>query len=94
MCYMAARVGIRDLRQNLSVYIRRVIRGETFQVTDRGRAVAVLAPIGESSSAIEQLIATGRAVPSKGPLAEVLPPGGKTSTRLSDALRAERAERL
>jgi hypothetical protein len=46
MCYMRVdwgRVGVRELRQNLSVYLRRVLKGESFEVTDRGRTVAVLA---------------------------------------------------
>src|SRR5215210_2111006 len=34
--------GIRDLKNNLSRYIRRVARGERFLVTDRGRVVAEL----------------------------------------------------
>jgi prevent-host-death family protein len=53
MCYMSeptsqpARVGVRELRQNLSVYLRRVERGETLEVTDHGRPVANLSPIEE-----------------------------------------------
>jgi prevent-host-death family protein len=31
------RVGVRELRQNLSVYLRRVARGESLEVTERGR---------------------------------------------------------
>ena len=30
------RVGVRELRQNLSVYLERVIAGERLEVTDRG----------------------------------------------------------
>ena len=40
-----ARVGIRELRQNLSVYLERVKAGETLEVTDHGRPVANLEPI-------------------------------------------------
>jgi prevent-host-death family protein len=36
------RVGVRQLRQNLSVYLRRVRRGESLEVTERGQPVAVL----------------------------------------------------
>src|SRR5438874_874479 len=36
------RVGVRQLRQNLSRYLRRVARGERLQVTERGKPVAVL----------------------------------------------------
>ena len=47
MCYMTDvdQVGVRELRQNLSVYLARIARGETLEVTDRGRAVAILAPL-------------------------------------------------
>jgi prevent-host-death family protein len=88
------RVGVRELRQNLSVYLRRVERGERLEVTDHGRLVAVLAPTGEPADALERLIATGRVVPPAGSLLEILPPKGRRSTRLSEALAEERAERL
>lgn len=39
------RVGVRELRQNLSAWLRRVREGEAFEVTDRGEAVALLAPL-------------------------------------------------
>ena len=82
------------MRQNLSKYLQRVKRGETLEVTDHGRPVAVLAPLPEASGALERLIAAGRvARPERGLLA-LLPPRGRVSTRLSDALGDERAERL
>lgn len=97
MCYMSAResrVGVRELRQNLSKYLRRVVRGETLEVTDRGRPVAVLAPLPEPSSPLERLVASGRAVRPSEDLLALLPPRGRVSTRLSRALLEERAERL
>jgi prevent-host-death family protein len=36
------RVGIGELRRHASAILRRVAAGETFEVTDRGRPVAVL----------------------------------------------------
>lgn len=36
------RIGIRELRQRASAILRRVAAGETFEVTDRGRPVALL----------------------------------------------------
>ena len=36
------RVGVRELRQQASAILRRVAAGETVEVTDRGRPVAVL----------------------------------------------------
>ena len=37
-------VGVRELRQRASELLRRVERGESLEVTDRGRPVAVLSP--------------------------------------------------
>lgn len=36
------RVGVRELRREASAILRRVAAGETVEVTDRGRSVAVL----------------------------------------------------
>ena len=41
------RIGIRELRQKASEYLRRVEAGETIEVTDRGRPVALLTPVPE-----------------------------------------------
>jgi prevent-host-death family protein len=95
MCYMSARrVGVRELRQNLSKYLRRVERGERLEVTERGRPVAVLAPLGEPNTPLDRLVATGRVLPPHGDLLELLPPRGRPSTATSDALMDERVERL
>jgi prevent-host-death family protein len=60
-----ARVGVRELRQNLSVYLDRVKAGETLEVTERGRPVAELRPRqAERRSIIDQMIADGRATPA------------------------------
>ena len=90
----ARQVGIRELRQNLSKYLRRVERGERLEVTEHGRPVAVLAPLGEPEGPLARLMAAGRVTPPRKDLLELLPPRGKTSTRTSEALLAERAERL
>jgi len=39
-------VGVRDLKNKLSEYLRRVRRGESILVTDRGEVVAELLPPG------------------------------------------------
>src|SRR5439155_234091 len=57
-----ATVGVRELRQRASELLRRVEAGETIEVTDRGRPVAVLAPLPEAGP-LEQL----RADPSHRP---------------------------
>ena len=40
-----SRVGVRELRQNLSVNLRRVKDGESLEVTEQGRPVARLIPL-------------------------------------------------
>jgi prevent-host-death family protein len=52
------RIGIRQLRQRASEYLRRVEAGETIEVTDRGRPVALLTPIPEAPP-LERLRVTG-----------------------------------
>ena len=42
--YMTETVGIAELRQNLSRYLRRVQNGKRLLVTDRNRTVAKLGP--------------------------------------------------
>jgi prevent-host-death family protein len=53
------RVGVRELRQNLSVYLRRVRQGESLEVTERGEPVAVLQPILAPDDALARLEARG-----------------------------------
>jgi len=93
---MAARdrVGVRELRQNLSRYLRRVAAGEQLEVTERGKPVAVLAPLPDTSTAIGRLVAAGRATPPAGELRDLPPPEGEVSTRGTDALQEQRGERL
>jgi prevent-host-death family protein len=52
-------VGIRDLKNGLSAYLKRVCRGETVVVTDRGRPVAQISPLGVPDD-ILRLEAAGR----------------------------------
>jgi prevent-host-death family protein len=60
-----ARVGVRELRQNLSVYLDRVKAGETLEVTEHGQPVAQLGPRpANATSIIDQLIAEGRITPA------------------------------
>lgn len=43
-----ASAGVRELRQRASELLRRVAAGETIEVTDHGRPVAILAPIPDA----------------------------------------------
>lgn len=54
---------MRELRQTASELLRRVAQGETFEITDRGRPVAVLSPVPEGSP-LERLRATGLVEPA------------------------------
>lgn len=64
MCVMES-VGVREIRQNLSVFLRRVRRGETFTVTDHGAPVALLTPLpGLSDDQLAGLIASGAVTPA------------------------------
>ena len=97
MCYMAhtRRIGVRELRQNLSVHLRRVIAGETFEVTERGRTVAVLSPLHESATPLERLKAQGRITAATVNLLDLgLPPNRRINARLSKALTKVRDDRL
>ncbi|KJE19528.1 prevent-host-death family protein [Frankia torreyi] len=64
------RVGVRELNQSTSQVIDRVRRGETIEVTDRGRPVARLVPIGRGTAALDRLVTEGRAIPpaTEGPV--------------------------
>jgi antitoxin (DNA-binding transcriptional repressor) of toxin-antitoxin stability system len=90
MCYMATiqrGVGVRELRQNLSVYLRRVKAGEVLDVEERGIRVAVLAPAKNvGAAALDRLIAAGLATPAAGDLLDLGPPLGRRASR-----RASRA---
>ncbi|MFN3215974.1 MAG: type II toxin-antitoxin system Phd/YefM family antitoxin [Acidimicrobiales bacterium] len=55
-------IGVRELRQRASEYLRRVEGGETIEVTDRGRPVALLVPV--PTDTLAQLRASGRLRPA------------------------------
>jgi prevent-host-death family protein len=67
-------VGIRELRQRASELLRQVERGESIEITDRGRPVAVLSPL-PPGSAYQRLVVEGeiaRATRETGELPEPL----------------------
>ena len=80
MCYMPRykvlnpekSVGVRELRQNLSVYLERVKKGEALTVTDRGEEVAILRPMPKANDVIARLVAEGRATPAKRHIKDVI----------------------
>ena len=66
-------IGIRQLRQHASTYLRRVAQGETIQIADRGRPVALWSPVPRLSG-LARLRAEGRVTDSQGDLLALGPP--------------------
>lgn len=62
------RIGVRQLRQHASRYLDRVKAGETVEVTERGRLVALLVPPHPAIGPRDRLVATGRLLPASEPL--------------------------
>jgi prevent-host-death family protein len=92
---MDDRVGVRELRQNLSVYLRRVKAGEQLTVTEHGHPVAVLGPLPPANEDwYEREVREGRLVPASRPHFSGPPPIGPVSTRGTEALQEQREERL
>jgi prevent-host-death family protein len=87
------RVGVRELRQNLSVYLQRVRAGQTLEVTDRGTPVAILAPLSANVEGLQRQIRAGRVRPSAVPDGIFIAPKGKITKVGTRALAAERDER-
>jgi prevent-host-death family protein len=87
------RIGIRELRQHASVWLRKVEAGESFEVTNRGRPIALLVP-RQPSRVIERLTAEGRLSVAEGDLlalGEPLPPkpGVPLPSKILEQMRAD-----
>lgn len=86
-------IGIRELRQQASKYLRDVEAGETIEVTDRGRPVALIVPLPQAGR-LQRLVADGRLVEPVGDaldLGDPLKPASGVSLP-SQALAAARAD--
>jgi prevent-host-death family protein len=88
-------VGVRELRQNLSVYLRRIAQGETLRVTEHGHPVALLTPIPNSGDPVlDDLEAQGlleRPKVRRRPLPRPVPlePGEPTLSEILQQMRDE-----
>ncbi|MEO9254402.1 MAG: type II toxin-antitoxin system prevent-host-death family antitoxin [Tepidiformaceae bacterium] len=89
-------IGIRELRQNASEYLRLVQAGESVEVTDRGRPVALLVPVPEDP--MDRLIRLGIVRPpqDEGSILDIEPlPADPCGTpTLSDLIERDRDDRL
>ncbi len=83
-------IGVRELQQHASAALRRVERGESIGVTDRGRLVAVLVP-PSSANGMMALIAAGRVQSARSSVAALPQPAAATrrSGDVLDELRSE-----
>jgi prevent-host-death family protein len=88
-----ARVGIRELRQNLSVYVRRVREdGQAYEVTERGEPVARLLPLEGRGTRVERMVADGRIAPATRHLADLPDPLHAAGARSLSAILIEQRE--
>jgi prevent-host-death family protein len=82
-------VGIRELRADLSRWVRRVREGEEVVVTDRGKAVARLVPVNGERK-IDRLIREGLVIPAPRPWRGPLPEPIEGAGPLSDLVLEDR----
>lgn len=87
-----ASVGVRELRQRASELLRRVEEGESIEITDRGRPVAMLTPLPEDPLA--RLRASGELAGSEGDLSDLpapltLPVGAESPSAVLARLRQD-----
>ena len=88
------RVGIRELRQNLSVYLKRIQEdGRPYEVTEHGHAVARLTPLpNEPMSPWDQLVGDGHVALATGDLLGVEPLAPTPGVSLTETLLRMRDE--
>jgi prevent-host-death family protein len=54
-------VGIKELKQKLSLYVNKVRQGGEIIVTDRGKEIAMVIPISREWRAVRHLVESGKA---------------------------------
>jgi prevent-host-death family protein len=62
------KIGVRELRQNASLYLDMVKTGETVEVTERGILVALLVPPTRDELLRNRLVSEGKLIPAKHPI--------------------------
>ncbi len=78
-------VSVRELKSNLSRYLREVKQGKIIEVTRPRRQIARLCPTGEQKDGIEALMANGLVIWDRGK-----PKGGRVKPKISGKSVAER----
>ena len=87
-------VGLRELKNRLSEYVREVRRGERVLVTDRGEVVAELLPPGQGSAVPDRVTAGLHALSREGLAMIGHPNDARVYPELRPALPAGRAGAL
>ena len=87
-------MGLRDLRHHTSEVLARVRHGETVDVTEHGRLIARIVPVGarEPTPILARLVASGRATLARRPGYRPRMRPGDGADRLSGTLAAMRDE--
>ena len=73
-------IGVRELRQRASEFLRHVEAGRTVEITARGRPVALLVSV-RGTGHVERLVRRGRVMPPTGDLLDLGPPLAPTPGR-------------
>ena len=91
-CSTMKSIGVRELRQRASEYLRDVEAGRSVEITARGRPVALLVPV-RGTGLVERLVRRGRVIPPTGDLLDLGPPLAPVARkpRPSTVLRRARA---
>lgn len=85
-------VGVKELKNRLSEYLRMVRHGEDILVTDRGEVIAELRPAGRlpavrANSVYEEMVRQGKIIPSKVPNSPSLYPRMKKLMEHDEIMR-------
>ena len=85
-------VGVRDLKNRLSHHLKRVRAGARLTVTERGKPIAMLAPVEEKDDLawLHKMVAEGRAHWSGGKPTGSKNPPKNTGKPLSDVVIEDR----
>jgi prevent-host-death family protein len=89
-------VGLRDLRHHTSEVLARVRHGEIVDVTEHGRLIARIVPVGdrEPTPILARLVASGRATLAQRPGYRPRMRAGDGTDLLSETLAAMRDEEI
>lgn len=95
MYTMSNNVGIRELRQQTSAVLKRVLGGEVIEITDHGHPIARIVPL--RPGVLDQMVLEGRAIEAVGDLLDIadeldLPANGRGPILPSEALEELRAD--